>query len=446
MSHDLPRDSRFPRRSSLETVLSLVLCLAVALGSMALIETDRRISKALIEIPIERGADEPRREETSTGAPPRLVCIVTLEGLRTDALVSAPRLRALAEGAVSFTTVGAQATHPLVSLKSLLTGKYPSSLILEETRADLVVLATLESPSEFLERTFRDVDGTLAACFGRAGYRTAAITDGGWVTADNGFATGFGTFEDSASDLFDAVRRATSRTKDLGSMPSLIYLHSRHLSGARDAEHYGDRLAELDQALGDWFDSLRTTGPWDESLLLVTGDFGQSLDERELPGAGDLYLEQLLVPCVLKLPVGWRVASRVVQEPIELIDVLPSLLAFSHRAAPADIDGASFLPALLRGVRSKEFLVAQTTWTPAGASAARRSVVDPGNWQVIHDAANSDVEFFLLSEDPTGRTSTTPTEDQAPAFVRRLLAGIEGEPGSPRNAGDSGGPAEARLR
>ena len=67
---------------------------------------------------------------------------------------TAPNLRSLAEDGVWFEMVGAQSSHALVSLKSSFTGKYPSSLMLEENSADLVVLASLDAPREYLVRTF----------------------------------------------------------------------------------------------------------------------------------------------------------------------------------------------------------------------------------------------------------------------------------------------------
>jgi len=417
-------DREDPRPStSLETVIALVLCVVVALGSVALIETDRRITGALREMPA--GIDVPARALVRTGrsTPPSLVCVVSLAGLRADRLGPAEALRELSSESIRFRTVAAQASHGLVSLKSVFTGKYPASLLLEERNADLAVLAKLEEPRAFLQEAFASVPTTLPALLRDAGYETAAFTDGGWASRDNGFERGFDAFHEETVTFAGLVDRANLWIENQDTA-AFVYLHTRELldtDNGTSAAAYDHTLARLDRALARLVARLRAGPHWNETLLVVTGDHGQSLGERGDARSGDLYLEQLLVPLVLRLPPSTGQIARDVDEAVELVDLLPSLVSFCGGDVPQGIDGTSFLPVLFRGVRGKEFLVGQTAWDEGGASPARRCVLDPGKWQVIHDAESDEVEFFALDVDPAGLSPTPPSVEDVPPFLRVLL-------------------------
>jgi arylsulfatase A-like enzyme len=418
MSHEVPARKK---TLTLESLIGLGLCLSVITSSFALVETDRRISGSIHEIAAEKRVSH----RLATAAPtvrnprPRLVCLVTVDGLRADRLEAMPHLSELAASAVSFEAAAAQATHPLVSAKSLLTGKYPSSLILEETSADLVDLAALEEPETFMRTTFSGVEGTLARDLAGAGFRTAAFTD----ARASGLGAGFEDLDEGAADALDAVERLSAWLARAPEERAFVLLNSRQLlrDGAPSEAGYDREVERVDQALGALIDVLRESDRWEETLLVVTSGHGLSLGERGVHGHGDLYLEQLVVPLVLRFPEGWSLPAGSNQEAVELVDVLPTVLAVSGLKKPPGIDGVSMLPILFRGVRGRELLVAQTSWTDEAANPARRCVVDPGSWQVIHDARSDEVEFFALDDDPAGLSSRRPIADDYPPFVRTLL-------------------------
>jgi arylsulfatase A-like enzyme len=119
------------------------------------------------------------------------------------------------------------------------------------------------------------------------------------------------------------------------------------------------------------------------------------------------------------------VAPRTITEPVELVDVLPTLLASSGVRSPRGIDGQSFLSIVLRNVRGREYLFAQTTFgeSPTSpSSGAKRMLLAPGEWQVVHDPVRETVEFYELHDDPRALEPLQDLEGiEVPPVLHRLL-------------------------
>jgi arylsulfatase A-like enzyme len=432
----IPRSERLSPRS-LEAGLAVGLCLMVVLGSAGLVGTDRAMSRALrgVAAGVEVG---PRRAKVPVRAPPRLVCLVSLGGLRADRLATSSgepvrlvELQALAASAVSFRWAAAQVSQPLASLKTILAGKYPSSLILEQTGADLETLVASDSQRELLAAALEGATGTLADDLRDRSYRTAAFTCGPATTSEHGFAAGFDEFERVAGGLAAASSRARTWLAIPDRHPAFLFLETQELcdASAGAAEDYDLAAARLDATLGAFFDDLRELGLFDVALIAVTSDHGERLGERE-PGAagGDLFLEELRVPLVLKFPTAWEVEPREIDDPVELIDLHPTLLQACGSRLEHEADGASLLPLVLRGVRGRSVLVAQTSLVPGLESATRRAVVAPGEWQLIHDVRTGEMLVFDLARDPMGLAPLAPEDAGVPTAVLEILGREPGEP------------------
>jgi arylsulfatase A-like enzyme len=469
-----PSGGWFP--GSLESALALSLALTVVLASTAFLERSSRLSRVLAELRDENRRDlGSTRRDYSPGGPPaaELVVLISLDTLRADHLAAygygretAPILTALASEGVLFRTVCAQASQTLVSHKSLLTGKYPSTLMREETGADLVDLVGLEGDRQsYLVDTFSAVRPTLAEIFRSGGFATCALTDGAWMGRATGFDGGFTTFDDSGGGLEALVPRAAAWLAGLEGARGFLFLHAYDvhcpyptrepydsafcrdhaahldLSGkcgkgelhaltlsAEDraalVDHYDGGIASADAWLGVLFEALRAAGLYERALIVVTSDHGESLGERGVYGHGGLYPEQLLVPLIVKPPEAWKLAPREVSEPIELVDLHPTLLALVHLARPDDLDGRSLVPTLFRGVRGKDYLAAQTTFEEAPefrSSPAKRALLRPGRWQILDDAERGTAEFFALEHDPLALAPIALGPDELSPLLDLLL-------------------------
>jgi hypothetical protein len=113
-------------------------------------------------------------------------------------------------------------------------------------------------------------------------------------------------------------------------------------------------LAGQDRALGALVASLRTSGLWDTTLLLVTGDVSSGADELFADGL-DLKEPALTLPLYAHFPGGVG-AGRRIGEPTEMADLARTALAALGLPAPkqalgrdlariaADLDVAALTP------------------------------------------------------------------------------------------------------
>ena len=468
--------------TSLEALMALALCTVVTLASVAFLRRSSDLSRALAGLQDE--SLHPRGPRPRPGAPgsqprPELVIVISIDTLRADHLdlygyarATAPNLRALGEAGVVFRTVAAQSAQTLTSHKSIFTGKYPATLMLEETGADLIELTTLHDARAYLVDTFSAVRGALAEGFLQRGFRTAGFTDGAWMSREAGFAHGFEVFDDAGGGLQASVPRALDWLENHAAQPAFLFLHSydvhcpyappepydsafcpdhsahvplgdkcgkgalygKALAPADLAaltDHYDGGILAADAELGHLFEGLRTQGLYERALIVVTSDHGESLGERGSVGHGGLYLEQLLVPLIVKLPASWSVRPTTVTEPAEMVDLLPTLFALCGISVGSDVDGRSLLPTLFRGVRGRDYVVAQTAFEEGSelrSSPAMRSLLRPGRWQVIHDVERAEASFFALEHDPEALHGHPIAADEFAPLLDILLEHGRAEP------------------
>ena len=107
------------------------------------------------------------------------VVLVCLDTLRADAVGAMPALAAFAHGATTFSGASASSAWTAPSVTTLLTGLDPvHSGVRGQTPGALVPGVT-----------------TLAETLAAAGWSTAAVTAGGWVSPERGLAQGFASFQ-----------------------------------------------------------------------------------------------------------------------------------------------------------------------------------------------------------------------------------------------------------
>ena len=88
---------------------------------------------------------------------------------------------------------------------------------------------------------------------------------------------------------------------------------------------YDATVAQADREVGRLLDQLEALGLADQTMVIVTSDHGEEfLEHGDLSHAHSLYDEILRVPLLIHVP---GMAPRVVAEPVELIDVAPTVLA-----------------------------------------------------------------------------------------------------------------------
>jgi hypothetical protein len=89
---------------------------------------------------------------------------------------------------------------------------------------------------------------------------------------------------------------------------------------------YASRVKAMDRCFGDFVQFLKNTGMYDNSIVILSADHGDSLGERGLWGhAYNLVPETARVPIIIHLPVTMRSLAVSQGPPAFLTDITPSL-------------------------------------------------------------------------------------------------------------------------
>ncbi len=332
-------------------------------------------------------------------APRGPIIVIAIDTLRADHLGlygyerdTSPRLDALADEGVVFEHAFATASWTLPSMTSLLTGTWP--------REHGAGHARTRGGRQRFSRLREEVP-TLAEMLQKVGYTTGAVANVGFMSPRFGFGRGFDTYDWVSSTDEESRRAGESVDRALAWIdanddgPFFFMLHlfdpHRHFDAPEPfrgkftevfRDRYGDTLATLesrleaerqgdlefhvaaydeeiaytDDQVGRFVDGLRERGIWDEALVVLTADHGESLhDHGERGHGGTLYNELIRVPLVVwgGAPTGGRERA-----PVSLVDFAPTALQWAGASALPGSPGVSLLGPLAGSEPFPERLIA----------------------------------------------------------------------------------------
>jgi arylsulfatase A-like enzyme/cytochrome c-type biogenesis protein CcmH/NrfG len=294
-------------------------------------------------------------------AAPTNVLLVTVDTLRADRLGSygyaaaqTPVMDGLAARGTRFARATTVVPLTLPAHSSLLTGTWPA------------YHGVRDNGGFYLEQDQQ----TLAETLKSRGYRTggfvgAFVLDRRWGIGQ-GFDFYFDDFDLSKAEQpgMDAIQRRGNEVidraidwlaQDLGS-PFFAWVHlydphtpyeaprdvrsrfPRTMSGAYDAE-----IAYTDIQLGRLFAALEADGRFDNTLVVLIGDHGESLGEHKEQTHGFfIYEATTRIPLIV---AGPRVPVRVVDDQVRIVDVMPTILGLLGAERDASIQGQDLSPA-----------------------------------------------------------------------------------------------------
>lgn len=169
--------------------------------------------------------------------------------------------------------------------------------------------------------------------------------------------------------MVPAPVRAPSLEDEATQHPWLAYrLHKQLEPGAADhvadlprlspndhrqlrATYYG-LVSEVDDQIGRVLERLRSTGAYDNTLIVFTSDHGDQLGDHWLYGKHGYFDQAFHVPLIIRVPrsIADSTNGRTVTEFTEHVDIMPTILSWLGLSVPRQCDGASLLP-FLRGER-----------------------------------------------------------------------------------------------
>jgi arylsulfatase A-like enzyme len=403
--------------------------------------------------------------------------LISIDTLRADYLgayghpyVKTPHIDALAAEGVTFDRVVAPAPTTLVSHTSLMTGTYPH---------------THGVPNN--ANKVSDANRMLAEVLQEAGFRTAGLVGGFPLAPHTRFNQGFEHYryvpgkpirQQSGEQVTDAVlewldsrepgrfflfvhywdvhwpyeppppydRMYGDETQRIAGNKREINRTRRALRrgqprAARRSEilklRYAGEVSYVDAQIGRLIAGLRERDLLESSVVLLTADHGEAMDEHpaELWNHGNtLYDSVARIPLILRLPGGALAGSRR-DWTLSAIDLMPTLLELLGQPPQAGVEGVSFAAALAEGTAPERGPVFAQATKPhrrryergrAWKNADKCRGVWEANWKLMHCPLRGRFgglrELYDVSTDPGEQLDLLGSDDPVSREIGRRLA------------------------
>lgn len=179
---------------------------------------------------------------------------------------------------------------------------------------------------------------------------------------------------------------------------SVLALEPQTLRYAR-AAYYG-MINHVDDQIGRIFQYLQREGLFRETFILFTSDHGEMLGDHNMYRKTFAYEASARVPFLARAPASMGCpADVVINQPVGLQDVMPTLLDAAGLSIPSTVTGKSLLP-LMRGekVQLRPFLHGEHA--PCYRREDGVQFITDGRHKYIWHTQTGREQLFDLDEDP----------------------------------------------
>jgi arylsulfatase A-like enzyme len=340
-----------------------------------------------------------------------------------------PFLTRLAAESVVFESAYAQASATPLSVYSLFTGELP--LVAEMPVLDGELVASIPAAAPTLASLLAD---RYPARKGLSGNR--------WIGRELGYANGFSEFTGIWELSADLSRNATLLSDQAVSWLSsrdessfFLYLHylephlpyappepfaSRfdpsfrgHIEATRQAlgpwrstrpnaliernliALYDGNLAYVDSEVQRVAEAIEAAGGWDRTIFILLSDHGEAFWQHGVRGHGmSVYEEMVRVPLFVRIP---GLAARRIAEPVQLVDLLPTLLELAGAdAAKQRRAGQSLVPLFFGDASGEDGRAFSRNHEPGMIEYMLRE----GRYKWVRPGFDAPPKLYDLLEDP----------------------------------------------
>ena len=358
----------------------------------------------------------------------RDVVIVSIDALRADhvgaygyARATTPNIDALAREGALFTHAYCATPHTSYSVASMMTGKYMRPLLLEGAGDDADTLASLL-------RTY--------------GYRTAGFYPPAVFFIDRERFTTLAArgldFEYRRVEFLPAEERVAQVERYLDRVRAdrrvLLWVHlfephepyvkhRAHDFGERDLDRYDGEIAAADAGVGKIVAAIRKRRP--SAIVVLTADHGEEFGEHGGRYHGTtVYEEQVRVPLVIVAP--GIISPRTIAEPVQTIDLLPTVLAGLEIPRPARVRGRDLTPLLAGRAGGAGLAFAETD---------EQTLLAEGTLRLVCARRAAACRLYDIAKDPAERADVSAIELERFEAMKKALRALSGAHGRYELAG-----------
>jgi arylsulfatase A-like enzyme len=339
--------------------------------------------------------------------------LIFIDTLRADRLTPrvAPRMTELAARGAWFRRAWTQAPHTPRAWPVLMTSRLPSWIDFGGGRTDF---SSLKASNVTVFEALRD-----------SGVHTAGVASFFYFDID-GVAQGIDDLdnfdvpdpEEAAKDVTSprVTARAIARLNALAASgqrfslmvhypdPHASYVPHPGLPHQTEEQAYDSEVTFTDRYVGMLLDAL-AAGPAAESTMVVLfSDHGETFGGKHRRSGQavsrhgyTLYQEELCVPLVF---AGPGIAPRVIDTPVGLMDVAPTVLEALSVPRPPSFRGRSLAPALIGKPLAPEPIYAEHLLSRTWPRLIRARLDADGRTKLIDETTDARYEVFDVLDDP----------------------------------------------
>ena len=390
------------------------------------------------------------------------VVLVTIDTLRADhvgsygyARPTTPRIDALAGRGVRFSRCYSPAPWTAPAMFALITGVTPASHGIVHGQIDVAADgggAERGKPVPVLQEVLPDDWTTLAEALRDRGYTTAGFSSNGHLVRAQGFAQGFDHFDERCLwERADCVNARVAEWLAAGPprRPFFLWVHyfdPHHDTTRPDRRYdppppydalfqaegaprgvgrsmalYDGEIRRTDDAVGELLERVGRIGDPATTVVVITADHGDEFLERgNWHHTKTVHDELVRVPLVVVGAGGG--AGRVVDTPVSLVDLLPTLLATTGAPPLRAAEGLSLEPLLGGRPASDAFLARGLYGETRRWSGLDRRYWLEGRYKLLVDRTATTRALYDVVADPGERRDLAAAE---PAVMERLQRGLD---------------------
>ncbi len=211
---------------------------------------------------------------------------------------------------------------------------------------------------------------------------------------------------------------------------------------AHDRDWYDGSIRAMDVEIARLVQTLRRLGLDEDTLIVFLSDHGEEfLEHGRMFHGQSVYGELTQVPLFMRWPASLP-KGRVVDEVVQSLDVMPTLLDVSGLSAPEGLQGQTLAPLFAESangngdsgsgwrrrpaITEKALTAADGAWAPPPHDTESYAITD-GQWKLIHNTqrprGGPEFELYDFVKDPLNKTDLAARH---PEVVARLAKTIEG--------------------
>ncbi len=271
---------------------------------------------------------------------------------------------------------------------------------------------------------------SLAGSLQELGYMTQCFATNPNCIPECGFDTGMNRFVEIDALTKNpgpdqdrrAVAAAIQAARQLAGRPAYLYIHTmaphapyappkafldrslpERFAGTRqqvrvqkDVARYTGEVAFIDALFGEFVQSLREAGLYEDSLIVLLSDHGeQFMEHGEMAHAHSLHREEVRVPLLVKLP-GNPGAGASRNALVQMADIAPTLLSLVGAPVPEGMEGTAFTSLFQYDNLVRNPYVFASLFRPDRGQFMAREY----DTKYIYDAKRGIARWFDTVEDP----------------------------------------------